>query len=501
MSTELDSSPVETAIRDDRMRGDALLWQGLKRSRGRAVRRRGWVVARTLLVADVLGFAIALAATQVLFLESNNAADARGFVLTVPIWIVVGKLYGLYEQDEQHTDHSTVDDLVNIFHMTMVGALLSFAVVWAAGLSEPDFRQLTVFWLLSVCFVTIGRAAARVIAHQSPTFVQRTVIVGAGDVGQTVARKLLQHPEYGVDVVGFVDSEPKERGPGLADLTVLGELEELPEIVRRTGADRVVVAFSRDSHRDLLRLIRSLRGSDVQIDIVPRLYEILGPSARLHSAEGVLLLGLPPLWQSPGMRMLKRGMDLIGACVALLLLLPAFVVIAILIKRDSEGPVFFRQVRMGRADKTFRICKFRTMVVDADIRKSEFENLNIHRQSGGDPRMFKIRKDPRCTKIGLFLRRYSLDELPQLINVVTGDMSLVGPRPLILEEDRHVEEWARCRLDFKPGMTGPWQVLGASSIPFEEMVRLDYLYITEWSLFNDFKWLWRTVPTLLRSHG
>ena len=182
------------------------------------------------------------------------------------------------------------------------------------------------------------------------------------------------------------------------------------------------------------------------------------------------------------------------ASLGLIVSAPLFVLIAAMIKQDSRGPVFFRQVRMGRQDETFRIFKFRTMVVDADERKSEFAHLNEYAKNGNDVRMFKIANDPRVTRLGRFLRRYSLDELPQLINVLKGEMSLVGPRPLILEEDQHVEQWARQRLDLKPGMTGPWQVLGRNDIPFDEMVKLDYLYVTNWSLRRDFGLIANTFP-------
>jgi lipopolysaccharide/colanic/teichoic acid biosynthesis glycosyltransferase len=180
------------------------------------------------------------------------------------------------------------------------------------------------------------------------------------------------------------------------------------------------------------------------------------------------------------------------------LLAPMFALIALLIKLDSPGPVFFRQLRMGIGNRVFRMYKFRTMTADADEKKAEFASLNKHAHRGGDPRMFKIADDPRVTTVGRFLRRYSLDELPQLLNVLKGEMTLVGPRPLILEEDRHVEDWARRRLDLKPGMTGLWQVLGRNEIPFEEMVRLDYLYVTSWSLARDFLLLFQTIPLILK---
>jgi exopolysaccharide biosynthesis polyprenyl glycosylphosphotransferase len=459
-------------------------------------RRRPWLITRILQVSDVLGLALAFVVTEHVFGEASGFRDIRIFVLTVPIWIGVAKVSGLYERDQQSTDYGTVDELTSIVHMAVVSAWFSFTVLWITGVAAPGAQPIFVFSLLSICFLTMGRVVGRVIARRSPRYVQSAVILGAGDVGQSVARKFRQHSEYGVDVMGFVDSEPKERAPGLEDLRLLGRPEDLAEIARVTDVDRVVVAFSRDSHFDLLEVIRNLKGMDVQIDIVPRLFDVLGPTTRLHSVEGLPLLGLPAPRLSKTSQAMKRLVDLVLAVIGLLLLLPFLAVIALLIKRDSEGPVLFCQVRMGREERTFRIYKFRTMVADADERKAQFKSLNMHAQNGGDERMFKIADDPRCTRVGRVLRRYSIDELPQLINVVKGEMSLVGPRPLILEEDCYVEGWARCRLDLRPGITGPWQALGASSIPFNEMTRLDYLYVTEWSLFNDFKWIWRTASSV-----
>jgi lipopolysaccharide/colanic/teichoic acid biosynthesis glycosyltransferase len=189
-------------------------------------------------------------------------------------------------------------------------------------------------------------------------------------------------------------------------------------------------------------------------------------------------------------------LDLVGSAAGLLLLAPAFAAIAVAIKLDSPGPVFFRQLRMGRSERTFRIFKFRTMTVDADARKHEVAHLNKHLQT--DPRMFKVPNDPRMTRVGRFLRRYSLDELPQLLNVLKGEMSLVGPRPLILDEDQHVNGWGRRRLHLKPGITGLWQVLGRDDITFEEMVELDYRYVAGWSLAGDLKLMLQTIPTLMR---
>jgi lipopolysaccharide/colanic/teichoic acid biosynthesis glycosyltransferase len=190
-------------------------------------------------------------------------------------------------------------------------------------------------------------------------------------------------------------------------------------------------------------------------------------------------------------------LDTVVSSVALVVLAPVFAVIACLIKLDSPGPVFFRQERVGTEGKLFVMFKFRTMVDGAEAQKSKLRHLNKHAQPGNDARMFKIPDDPRVTRFGRVLRRYSLDELPQLLNVIRGEMSLVGPRPLIVEEARHVEGWGEKRLHLKPGITGVWQVLGRSDIPFEDMVNLDYQYVTTWSLWQDVRLLFRTIPVVL----
>jgi lipopolysaccharide/colanic/teichoic acid biosynthesis glycosyltransferase len=180
----------------------------------------------------------------------------------------------------------------------------------------------------------------------------------------------------------------------------------------------------------------------------------------------------------------------------LVFLLPFLALMALLIKVDSRGPVLFAQIRMGASDRPFRIYKFRTMVDRADSHKEALNHLNKH--ANGDSRMFKIPNDPRVTRVGRFLRRFSIDELPQLVNVMRGEMSLVGPRPLVLNEDEFVASWARRRLSLRPGMTGLWQILGRTDIPFDEMVKLDYLYVTNWTLAGDLKILARTIPAVLR---
>jgi exopolysaccharide biosynthesis polyprenyl glycosylphosphotransferase len=477
-----------------------------RRRKTAVVRRRGWLVRRMLLLADILGLAVSFALANTFVGPAggdlgrvNALGELIVFLATVPLWVVAAKIYGLYDHDEERADHSTVDEVVAVFHLVTVGSWGLFIGAWVTELAYIDFVKLAVFWACAIGCVSVARAGARAVCRRRLAYLQNTVIVGAGDVGQLVARKILQHPEYGINLVGFVDSAPKDRRSDLDHLTLLGSPERLRAIVRMFDIERVVIAFSNETHEDTLELIRSLKDLDVQIDIVPRLFEIVGPSVGMHTVEGLPLVGLPPLRLARSSRFLKRTLDVAASAIGLFVLAPVFAVVAILIKLDSPGPVFFRQVRMGAGDRTFRIYKFRTMVADAESRKAGLAHLNKHAANGGDARMFKIPADPRITRIGRVLRRYSLDELPQLINVLKGEMSVVGPRPLILAEDENVQAWARDRLKLKPGMTGLWQVLGRTDIPFEEMTNLDYLYVTGWSLKSDLSLILRTLPAVFRT--
>lgn len=477
----------------------------LERRRDTSVlKRRGWLVRRALVLADLFGLTIAFTVATLVFGVGESHTNHLGelgeyvlFVLALPAWVVAAKLYGLYDKDEERTDHSTTDDFAGVFHLVTVTSWLLFAVLTLAPLAKPSFGKVLVFWAVAATVVPLARAAGRAACRTNVHYLQNTAIVGAGEIGQSLARKLLRHPEYGINLVGFVDADPTERAPDLRHLALLGDTGDLPELIRLLDIERVILAFSMEGHAETLDLIRRLNDLNVQVDIVPRFFEVLGRGVDVHTIEGLPVIGLPPFRLSRSSMAIKRVFDVVGAAVGLVVLAPFFAIVALLIKLDSTGPVFFRQVRAGTDDKVFHIWKFRTMVCDAEARKDDVRHMSIHARAGGDARMFKIPDDPRITRVGRVLRRFSLDEFPQLFNVLTGEMSLVGPRPLILEEDRFVGEgWARRRLDLKPGMTGLWQVLGRSDIPFGEMVRLDYLYVTDWSLGGDVSLILRTIPVL-----
>ena len=492
----LDLDEIESRL-------DARTLDLLRRRRTFEIRRRGWLVRRALLFADVVGLTAAFMAAGVLTYDASARVDQFGpatesllFLATLPGWVVLAKLYGLYVRDEERADHSTADDLVAVFHLVTVGAWGFFVVATLAGAANPQLARMTLFWLLAVVLVTGARAGARAFCRRQVEYLQNTIVVGTGDLAQRVVRKLRNHPEYGLNFVGTVRCGAARNGAGSQLVAELGAADNLPQMVELLDVERVIFACPEEADDRVIGLIRSLNPI-VQVDVVPRYHQVLGAGVRTHTIEGLALVGLRPNRLPRSSMLLKRSMDVVVSATALVLGSPLFALIALAIKLDSRGPVFFRQTRMGAAGRTFEIFKFRTMTADADERKAEFAHLNAHAISG-DGRMFKISGDPRVTRVGRFLRRFSLDELPQLLNVLRGEMSLVGPRPLILEEDNEVREWARRRLDLRPGMTGLWQVHGSSRIGFGEMVDLDYYYVTNWSLWGDFGLLLRTVPVVLR---
>jgi exopolysaccharide biosynthesis polyprenyl glycosylphosphotransferase len=463
----------------------------------RAGRGRGWLVRRALLTADALGLSFAFLLAVFIF-GSRGASDRIDaatefglFLLTLPLWVVVAKLHGLYDRDEDRADYSTVDDTVSVFHLVTIGAWLLFAGSWMTGLGEPELARVFAFWLLAILLVCGGRAIARSVCRHSVEYLQNTVIVGAGDVGQLIARKLLQHPEYGINLVGFVDASPKPRRPGLEHVALLGDTDKLEEIVTMLDVDRVIFAFSQEPTDSVLARIRSLRDRDVQIDVVPRLYEAVGPRVGMHTVEGVPLVGLPPARLTRSSRVLKRTLDVIGASLGLALAAPLFAYIAVRIRRDSPGPIFFRQTRLGVDMKEFTALKFRTMNVGTD--------QEVHRDyikaTGG---VYKLARPDAITPFGRWLRKTSLDELPQLVNVLRGDMSLVGPRPCLPYETENFASHQFERFLVPAGLTGLWQVTARANSTFGEALEMDVAYARGWSLGLDLRLLLRTPIQVLR---
>jgi exopolysaccharide biosynthesis polyprenyl glycosylphosphotransferase len=470
---------------------------------GHRLRRRGWVIRRVLLLADAVGFAAAFVAVDALRTNIDLADPATwafglaGFCA----WVLFAQCYGLYSNDEIQAVRPTADDVPGVFLLVTLTTWLGVLALAALSVAQPRLALVALFWALGIAFVLASRAAARAVLSRRFVVRERTLIVGAGHVGSEIARKLGRRPEYGLEVIGFLDDEPlydplRTAGDGPPQL---GGTARIEHVLEAYGVERVIFAFSRLTAREQIDLFQRCMERGVQVDIVPRLYEVLGSRMQVHDVEGLPLVGLRVPRLSRSSKLLKRSLDLVVSLLLLVFFAPLLGYAALRIKVESPGPVLFRQERMGAAGRRFRIVKFRTMYGDAETRKAELEHLNKHTENG--PRMFKIPDDPRITPFGRFLRRWSIDELPQLWNVLRGEMSLVGPRPLILAEDENVVGAARERLRLTPGITGLWQVLGRSDIPFREMITLDYLYVTNWSLWGDVKLLARTVPRVLLKTG
>jgi exopolysaccharide biosynthesis polyprenyl glycosylphosphotransferase len=463
---------------------------------GRRTRRS--LVRYGFVVSDMLALTLAFVVARWL-IPSDGAFDSgaqlAAFALLLPLWVPLAGLYGLFRGDPVTPDNTSLDEVWPIFHAVTVGTWLVFAGSHLAGMSQPKVEQLVLAWALAVVLVPTGRTVTRVALRSRAAIAQRAVVVGAGLVGQEIARKIRRQPRFGLELVGFVDGDPLPLHHELEDVPVLGGTSDLAAIVQRNDVHHVVLAFTAD-HEAGLDVVRACSELGVQVDIVPRLFEVVGSRATVRSLEGTPLLGLTPPELGPAHRLVKRTMDVVGALAGLIALSPFLLITAIAIKLSSDGPIFFRQTRIGRGQRPFTIIKFRTMVADAEARKSEVAHLNAH-QGLGDARMFKIPDDPRVTRVGRLLRRTSFDEFPQLLNVLRGEMSLVGPRPLIPHEHQYVNDWGLRRLDLTPGLTGLWQVSGRSEVTFSQMLVLDYLYVTNWSLWGDIKLIFRTVPAML----
>jgi exopolysaccharide biosynthesis polyprenyl glycosylphosphotransferase len=333
--------------------------------------------------------------------------------------------------------------------------------------------------------------------------VQRTIVVGGGEVGQLVARKLLHHREYGVELLGIVDEDPKRRRADLGELPLLGSVSELRSIVANQDVERVVIAFSNHDDGRTAEVVRSVRAAGVQIDIVPRLYELLGPGVDVHAVEALPLMGLPSQHVSRSALAVKRSIDIIGAAVALLILSPLFAVIAWKVRGSSPGPIFFRQTRLGLGMEEFTALKFRTMWADTDARehRAYIAGTMDAGAAAGANGLYKLERSDAVTPYGRWLRKTSLDELPQLINVLRGDMSLVGPRPCIPYETERFKPHHFERFLVPAGVTGLWQVTARAYSSFGEALDMDVLYARSWSLGLDLRLLFRTPLQLLRQES
>jgi exopolysaccharide biosynthesis polyprenyl glycosylphosphotransferase len=514
-----------------RERGDALVPARLFAANdpGRdisAARRRQERRSEALLVvADAIGLVSAFAVTRYLLSASGSSApiDLVLLLTLLPAWIVGAKFCGLYDRDKERVAHSTPDDVVHVFVLTTVCFFLitqfgAFTgAITALGGARGDGSGLSavfVFWVLALVLILAARSLARAVTRRSKADLQRTVVVGAGHVGQVIARRLVQHREYRIKLVGVVDERPRDHSSAddcvpahlstpLGGIPILGAIDEIYKIVKTHGIARAIFAVPSDQHAELANSVRTLRASGVHVDIVPVLAAVIGPNCDVDSVEGISVLGLAPVRLPRSAQYIKRTIDLLAALVGLIVAAPVLVVIAVAVKATSPGPVLFRQTRLGKHMRPFTVLKFRTMKVDTD--QSVHEDFIAATMRDDVPPaedgLFKLNRDADVTSIGRWLRRTSLDELPQLLNVVYGDMSLVGPRPCIPYEVKEFEPHHFDRFLVPAGLTGLWQTSARARATYGEALDLDALYAQNWSLRLDFAILARTPPELLSSRA
>lgn len=461
-----------------------------------------------LLAADVLGLLAAFLVTQLVLADFTRGVDPRIvdlfliFLVSLPIWALAAKVYGLYDRDEERTDHSTADDVSGVFHLVTVLVWLLYAGAWLSGVTTPQLTKTVLFWALAITFIAGARIVGRSLVRRSAAYVQNAVIVGAGDVGQLVGRKYIQHPEYGIRLVGLVDDGPRDVRDELAGTPVY-PTADLLDVVRRYDVDRVVVAFADVSNARMLELFRELRALDLQIDVVPRLYEVLTPKMDVHSVEGIPLIGLSPAGISRSSRVMKRTLDIVLSGAILLLTAPLFAFAAWRIRHDSPGPVYFRQTRLGEGGREFAMLKFRTMVVGTDdvVHREYIRSIMDKGAAPVAGGLYKLEREDVITPSGRWLRRASLDELPNLINVIRGEMSLVGPRPCLAYETEYFDPHHFERFLVPAGITGLWQVTARARTTFAEALDMDVAYARGWSFGLDLKILARTPLVVFRKRG
>jgi exopolysaccharide biosynthesis polyprenyl glycosylphosphotransferase len=443
-------------------------------------RRRDTVGRIALAIGDMI--AVVVATFVVTILPFSEAEFTAWVIAFLPFYALLAKMAGLYDRDQFVLHKTTLDEAPTL---VAVAAIFALAIEGIQAIQYTGGSHPLPLWAILTASLVVTRAIARFVAVRI-TPAERVAVIGDAVATTMIRRKLASDPGLNATVVGRIGT-----GGGEPPDKVLGDVEELPALIERHGIERVIVSPLQEGGGDIVDLIRLATACGVRVAVLPRMLEVIGTSVVFDDLGGQVLLGVRGFGLSPSSRVLKRTFDVVVGSLLLLVLAPVLLGIALAIRLSSPGPILFRQTRVGRHGREFQMLKFRTMVQDADQRKHELVDLNAAAP------MFKVPDDPRTTGVGRFLRRRSLDELPQLLNVLRGDMSLVGPRPLITEEDRLFSGWQRRRYHVAPGMTGPWQILGSSRVPMSDMLTIDYLYCANWSLWLDAKTLGRTIPYVL----
>ena len=455
--------------------------------------RRDFFLRRLLALCDLVAVAAALLATLAISAGPADLGAAYWALASAPGWLVLFKLYGLYDRDIKRVSHTTLDDVPALFHALLVGSLLEWIYFRAVGAGKLVFADVLVFAAIAGALLVIGRASARGLLRRLLS-TERVLVIGSGPGLLALVAKMRAHPKYRLEPIGIMSSAADAAAFGLPAVGRLG-VDSLREVAVAHRVGRIVVSDAELDEEQLLEILRECKAVAIKVSMLPAISSAIGPSVEVDDVGGITVLGINPPVLSRTSALLKRAVDVIGSGLLLVVFGPVILVLGVLVRLDSPGPALFRQPRIGKGGRVFQVLKLRTMGEGAEAERAAL----LARST--DPSWLLLDADPRVTRIGRFLRRSSLDELPQLVNVLRGEMSLVGPRPLIAAEDAKIDGWGRGRLDLTPGITGLWQVLGRTTLPFEEMVRLDYLYVTNWSLWGDIRLMLRTLPVVIGRRG
>ena len=458
-------------------------------------RDRDYGLRRVLFASDSVAIVLSLLlALAMVGRRDEPLLEALWIVPTIPGWFLLFRAYGLYQRPVRNFEPTHLDDVSSLFHSLLVGTLGLW--VWFRILPDQslDLKEVIVFGVLAFVLTTSFRAGVRIISLRRRGPEKVLVIAPLVDV-KVLRRKLGNHPEYEMDVVSAMTAA--DEGYEGLDLRVCENSDDVGHTLRAGEIDHVMVQLNQEliSQEEIAELMRTCHRARIRFSTFPSEKSLLPPGVDVNHIEATGFLSYHPPVLSRSSMILKRAMDLAIAIPLLILFAIPMAIIALAIKLDGGGGILFSQTRVGKDGERFQLLKFRTMVPDADALVAELMAKSL------DPDWLVMEEDPRITRAGHWLRPSSLDELPQLWNVVRGDMSLVGPRPLPIRDDAAVRGWGRHRLDCVPGLTGWWQVLGRNDIPFREMVEIDYAYVTSWTFWGDVKLLAKTLPVVISRRG
>ena len=468
----------------------------------RALARRARIVAFINLVVDLVAVTCGYLLSKGIVVSTRADAlsrtafslSGRWVLLTIPLWLVIFAAYGLYNRRELDAPS---EEIRRLFHGITV-SIVAVVMVTFFGKFATSRGWITSLALFTTLTVAVGRFAVRKLAGRlsaSGYLCSPALVVGTNEEARTIARSLHRNQRLGYRAVGFVSVGPRA-ATTVDGLPVVGNVEDIATLARETGVAAVVIAGTAVRADVLLQIDAALQSADVEIRLTPGLPHVSPSRITIRPLDGLAFLSLDRRELGIRQAALKRMFDVVVGTVLFVIALPVMVVIWLLVRLTSRGPALFRQERVGKGGKPFLMYKFRSMVKGA-----EEQHEQLVRESGSDTVLFKLREDPRVTPVGHVLRRWALDELPQLWNVVRGDMSLVGPRPALPGETARYSNRLRIRLQVKPGLTGLWQVNGRHELPFADYIRYDLFYVENWSLGLDLYVIGKTVPALLARRG